>query len=317
KMSNGTVIADYAYDVINHFNTIAYLNGLTNRTDYDPLGRAMQVRVIDDTSDIVDYRYGYDDVGNRVYMQRAHQPNQPYEVYQCDGLYQLVDAWYGADAADPAAITSYGLMQTYDLDLLGNRLSVTEDGETDDYGPDDGTQSTNVMNQYETVDGSSLGYDLRGNTLTDGIGVYGYDVLNRQISVTNASGTTEYVYDVRGRRVAKVADGITITHYIYDTQYRVIEERDGSEALLAAYTYGTGMDEPLTMERGGETYYYHRDALGSITEVSDSDGDIVERYEYDVYGEVTIYDSSDVITTASAIGNPYLFTGRRYDPESG
>ena len=65
------------------------------------------------------------------------------------------------------------------------------------------------------------------------------------------------------------------------------------------------------------TYYYHRDALGSITEVTDESGTVVERYEYDVYGAVTIYDGSWVTLTASAIGNPYLFTGRRYDPESG
>jgi RHS repeat-associated protein len=71
------------------------------------------------------------------------------------------------------------------------------------------------------------------------------------------------------------------------------------------------MDEPLTMERGGNTYYYHRDGLGSITEITD------ERYEYDVYGAVTIFDGSGITLTASAIGNPYLFTARRYDPESG
>jgi RHS repeat-associated protein len=116
--------------------------------------------------------------------------------------------------------------------------------------------------------------------------------------------------------VARVVDGITTTHYVYDTQYRVLEERDEGGALLARYTYGTGMDEPLTMERDGNTYYYHRDALGSITEITDESGTLVERYEYDVYGAVTIYDSSDVTITTSAIGNPYLFTARRYDPES-
>jgi len=117
--------------------------------------------------------------------------------------------------------------------------------------------------------------------------------------------------------VAKVVDDVTTTHFIYDTQYRVIEERDEGGALLARYTYGTGMDEPLTMERGGNTYYYHRDALGSITEVTDGAGAIVERYEYDVYGAATIFNASDVEIAASAIGNPYLFTARRFDPESG
>ena len=66
----GETLADYAYDVASRFNTVAYDNGLTNRVDYNPLGWISQVRVNDGSSDIVDYRYGYDDVGNRTYMQR-------------------------------------------------------------------------------------------------------------------------------------------------------------------------------------------------------------------------------------------------------
>ncbi|MCP5094864.1 MAG: hypothetical protein GY943_04860, partial [Chloroflexi bacterium] len=168
----------------------------------------------------------------------------------------------------------------------------------------------------DSVEGAPIGYDVRGNLLTDGSSVYTYDILNRQTSVDNGNGTTEYVYDARGRRVAKINGGSS-THFIYDTQYRVIEERNNSETVTATYTYGQGMDEPLAMERSGQTYYYHRDALGSITEVSNSSGTIVERYEYDVYGTATIYDSSDTVLTATAIGNPYLYTARRYDPESG
>ena len=71
------------------------------------------------------------------------------------------------------------------------------------------------------------------------------------------------------------------------------------------------------MERGGSVYFYHRDGLGSVSEVSDQSGTLVERYVYDVYGRPQIFDSTDSELTASAIGNPYLFTGRRYDPESG
>ena len=80
------------------------------------------------------------------------------------------------------------------------------------------------------------------------------------------------------------------------------------------------------MERGGNIYYYHRDGLGSVTEISDQSGALVERYEYlsaaaqagDAYGAITIFDSTDTpLNASSAIGNPCLFTGRRYDPESG
>ena len=71
------------------------------------------------------------------------------------------------------------------------------------------------------------------------------------------------------------------------------------------------------MTRNSATYYYHKDALGNVTEVSNSSGTKIESYTYDIYGEVTIYDSSDEQITESAISNPYLFTGRRYDKATG
>jgi len=43
----------------------------------------------------------------------------------------------------------------------------------------------------------------------------------------------------------------------------------------------------------------------------------VEKYSYDVLGEPTIRDVNDQILTTSDCGNPYMFTGRRCDPESG
>jgi len=57
-------------------------------------------------------------------------------------------------------------------------------------------------------------------------------------------------------------------------------------------------------------YYYHYDALGSVVALSDSDGDSVQTYEYSVYGQVA---ASDPNFTA----NPYMFTGRRFDFETG
>ena len=71
------------------------------------------------------------------------------------------------------------------------------------------------------------------------------------------------------------------------------------------------------MIEGGNTYYYHSDGLGSITEITDELGNLVERYEYDVFGRVSIKDASGYTLQVSSIGNPYYFTGRRYDTETG
>jgi RHS repeat-associated protein len=74
-------------------------------------------------------------------------------------------------------------------------------------------------------------------------------------------------------------------------------------------------------------YYYHYDGLGSVMALSNTDGNIVEAYSYDVFGTPTIYTdagsdgqwrtSDDTTAGVSAIDNPYMFTGRRYDDETG
>ncbi len=46
--------------------------------------------------------------------------------------------------------------------------------------------------------------------------------------------------------------------------------------------------------------YYHSDGLGSKATLSNSVGNIVERYSYDVFGEPN---------RTSSVGNPYMFTG--------
>ena len=39
-------------------------------------------------------------------------------------------------------------------------------------------------------------------------------------------------------------------------------------------------------------YYYHFDGLDSVVALSDANGDIMERYSYDVFGEPTILSPS-------------------------
>jgi len=63
-------------------------------------------------------------------------------------------------------------LQAYDLDRLGNRLEVDNDGVGQAYGPQAGGQLTNAMNRYETVESESLSYDPRGNTLDDSLNTY-------------------------------------------------------------------------------------------------------------------------------------------------
>ncbi len=73
-------------------------------------------------------------------------------------------------------------------------------------------------------------------------------------------------------------------------------------------------------------YYYHFDGLGSVVALSDENADIVEKYTYDVFGECTVHGpgpdgnwgtGDDITDCNSLYDNPYLFTSRRLDSETG
>ena len=163
--------------------------------------------------------------------------------------------------------------------------------------------TSNNLNQLTSIGGTPLCYDLNGNLMSDGTHVYTHDAVSRLASV---DGTITYAYDGLGRRVAKTVNG-TVTKYVYDGA-RVIAEYDGTGQLLRKYIYGPGLDEPVLMQSGATGYYYLFDSLGSVTGLTDASGNLVEAYRYNMYGQPL---------QASTVGNPYMFTGRRFDSETG
>ena len=76
------------------------------------------------------------------------------------------------------------------------------------------------------------------------------------------------------------------------------------------YLHGPGIDEPIAMIKNNQTYYYHADGLGSIIAITDSYGRVVQKYEYNSFGEITYIQDPNFV-------QPYTYTGREYDTESG
>jgi RHS repeat-associated protein len=87
---------------------------------------------------------------------------------------------------------------------------------------------------------------------------------------------------------------------------------DGTGATQALFLHGPGIDEPLAVSRfgtGGGTFVYHADGLGSIATLTDNSGTPAQTYTYDSFGQI-------VDQTGSA-PNPYTYTARELDPETG
>jgi RHS repeat-associated protein len=151
-------------------------------------------------------------------------------------------------------------------------------------------------------------YDANGNTLSDSSGKqYSWDFENRLTSATvPGTGTTTFRYDPFGRRVQK-SGPLGTTNYLYDGP-NAMEELDGAGNVLARYTHGTVVDEPLAELRSGATSYYHADNLGSVTSLTDSTGTVANTYTYDGYGKVS--------ASTGTLSNPFRFNGHEFDSET-
>ena len=63
-------------------------------------------------------------------------------------------------------------------------------------------------------------------------------------------------------------------------------------------------------------YYSHNNHLYSVEALTNASGSVVERYRYDAYGKVKIYDALNNVRANSIYGNRTGFTGRYLDYES-
>ena len=142
---------------------------------------------------------------------------------------------------------------------------------------------------------------------------YTWDFENRLSSVTLPGGGTEtFRYDPFGRRIQKIwpnaaTNSTMVRNYLYDGA-NIVTELNASGAVVASYTQGAGIDEPLAMRRGGYISYYHADGLGSVTSLTNTSAQPVATYAYDSFGNTT---------ATEGIFNPFRYTGREQDPETG
>ena len=154
-------------------------------------------------------------------------------------------------------------------------------------------------------------------------------------SMTGVEGTHTYQYDVLGRRVRKTLNAQPSslnadTVFVLNGQTVVAEYAATSAAAspLRKYVNASYVDEPVLLidhtaagsvgAGTDERLYYHRNQQYSITALCDNSGAVTERYAYTAYGEPTILDAPGTTTrTTSFINNPYLYTARAYDAETG
>ena len=163
-------------------------------------------------------------------------------------------------------------------------------------------------------------HDAAGNMIYDGRYVYTYDAWNRMVTVTKAypdadaddhaeegSLIATMAYDGLGRRVSKAVTNsgdLDCTYHYYYAGHSLIEEHDGSQNVLKQYVWGRMYIDELVQigvnddpedgeEDNVESFFYAlHNANFNVMAIVDDDGVIVERYEYDPYGQRQVFIST-------------------------
>jgi len=279
---------DLAYDPAGRITGLTFPNTVTSTLTYDPAtGRRSQLTHSAGPTPLADFAYDYNAVGNITQITEVGQTRN----FSYDALRRLT------------AGGTVGSPESYTYDAEGNRTaSHISTGHT-----------TDIANRLTEDDQFTYVYDANGNltSKTDKVMLqttgYTYDAQDQLIRIDFPDLTfAEYRYDGLRRRIEKDVNG-TIKRYVYDGQ-DILLEYDGTDTLTARYSHGQRIDQPLAVERSGQSFFYHADHQGSVRKITDSVGTVINSYDYDSFGRIE--------ASVEGIANPFTYTGREFDAES-
>ncbi len=302
---------------------------------YDEVGRPVHLKHENGSGGLLGrIRHVFDRIGNRLSEERLNGQT-------------------GAELSDSVVYGSLSRVEQVDRNIeLPNPPEKTEDYIYDDDSawdsltmqcgveqPSNYRFHRNSVGGYDSIEDleegthRDLGHDLAGNRTSDFWFEYFYDAYDRLVRIRfhpdrGLSDTVvRFSYDALGRRIQRRSwEGHAQekkVNYFYEGEH-IVEEYNKHGVLRAQYVHGDVIDEVLQMARDVdqdgilERFYYLANSLGNVVALTDDSGTVVERYDYDSFGAPLFLapDGTEKTDLCSEFKNPFLFTGREYDPET-
>lgn len=300
---SGAITATYVYDGNGSPLSKTLGSGVTTNFTYDNAGR---VQTIDNLKNSVSFDrldYSYNNVNDRTGRTETINGTGKLDSYGHDPIDQLTSVKYNYNASS----NTQDRLVSYNYDATGNRYGAS--GVSDSVNGNTNYVS-NSVNEYTTAGSLVPTYYSSGNLHAQGTWTYEYDWFNRLTHAYTSGTDVTLAYDGRNRCVSRTVNGATT--FLYYDGWKLIEEHNASDALIARYVTGIKMDDWIARIVGTSIYYYSQDAMASVVSLTDSSGNVAERYAYDAFGTPTFKDGAGNVVTSSASGNRFLFTGREY-----
>jgi RHS repeat-associated protein len=304
---SGNDVADkrleMSYDAASQMSDLTrYAGGeLVAKSDYtyDEAGRLTNLLHDRGENSLAEYSWVYDEVDRITQLTNSDGTSQ----YNYDKIDQLVNANY-----------NYQSDEDYSYDENGNRTNAGYVTGSNNQLVSDGIYNYeydaegNLIRQIEiaTGFGEELTWDYR-NRLTK--------IVSKDSS-GNIIKSAEYTYDVFDRRIEKSVDPdgdgaapAIVERFVYDGDHIALVF-DGQGNQTSRYLHGTQIDQILAQEANGEVLWALTDNQGTVRDVVNSDGVVVNHLTYDSFGKVTG-------ETNPAVDFRFGYTGRELDSETG
>ncbi|MDP2816259.1 MAG: hypothetical protein Q8O19_06225, partial [Rectinemataceae bacterium] len=330
---DGTLVSSFEYSMNNsdEREDVKLLDGKSIDYSYDLAGQVIgaQKKFSDNSTDYsYNYGYQYDPAGNPLLRTSQGQKRD----YTFNNLNQFLSA-SGPNSTDitgsvtpivveptvkvngeSAAVDAQGrwVKQAVPLTVGENTIAV----EAKDKFDRQASETRNIT----LAPPPDFTYDPNGNLVSDGPWQYSWNDADRITVASSASSAikVENVYDGMGRRRIKkvfqlITDNwslITETKFIYDG-VRIIAELNGNNGIVKRFAWND--DQLLAVEDValGKTFYYLTDGNKNVTDLVDSNGNVVAHYEYSPFGKIVSQSGS------YADINPFCFSSEYFDRETG
>jgi len=272
-------------------------DGIVTQRAYNAFGEMVSETATVNGNSLYTNQYSYDKLGRITQKVETLEGVATTLAYDYDPAGRLVKV-----------IQNGAVTEEYSYDGNGNRLSAvtaTHGSVTGSYDEQDRLLQYAGNTYSYTANGELLSKTSNGATTQ-----YQYDVLGNLRSVQLPDGKQlEYVIDASGRRVGKKVNGVLTQGWLYQGSLNPITELDGTGQVVTRFVYGSKANVPDYLVKGDKMYRIVSDHLGSPRLVVDlSTGAVVQRMEYDAFGNVT-QDSNPGF-------QPFGFAGGLYDSET-
>ncbi len=316
---------------------------------YNPQGNVAYRQNVTAAAADLDQIYGYDDLGQLISMAQGGLTFSGGNPTLTSGSGTMAQNWtldgmgnwssFGQSGTGVATVSQ--TRQTNSANQITGYYNSSGQNTSDWAVPtyDANGNMTFTPGPVDETDGLQCTYDAwnrlvhatDGDNSSTGIDVsYSYDGLGRMITRTNnnaaptSAAITDYYYagqqmlESDQRAPATLNDGETRTTQQYVWSARYVDSPIESDTTTSTYSSGTWTAGLPVRD------YYLTDADNNVTAVTNASGVVQERYSYDAYGNVTMYngptspggDWSDP-HTVSTQGTTRLFGGMQQDPATG